>query len=113
MFYVIQFIIGGTVMLLASWLSRSNLHYLSAIITLLPILTLLNMRLQMKSMTDETFHLVQQNAIFGAVGMVLFTGLVFYFTTIWKPSQAVLTALAIYAVFMIAGKPILGMLQHT
>ena len=111
MFYVIQFIIGGTVMLLASWLSRSNLHYLSGIITLLPILTLLNLRLQMKNMTSETFHLVQQNAIFGAVGMVLFTCLVFYFSSIWKPSHAVLCALAIYAVFMIVGKPLMGMLQ--
>ena len=73
MFYCVQFIIGGTVMLLASWLSRSSFHFLSAIITLLPILTLLNLRLQIKNMTDETFHLVQQNAIFGAVGMVLFT----------------------------------------
>ena len=111
-FYVIQFIIGGTVMLLASWLSRSNLHYLSAIITLLPILTLLNMRLQMKAMADETFHIVQQNAIFGAIGMVLFTSLVFYFSSMWKPGQAVFGALAIYAMFMVIGKPIMGMLQH-
>ena len=111
MFYIIQFIIGGTVMLLASWLSRSNLHFLSGIITLLPILTLLNMRLQMKNMTDETFHLVQMNAIYGAIGMILFTGLVFYFSTNLKPGQAVLSALAIYIVFMIAGKPILQFIQ--
>ena len=111
MFYVIQCIIGGAVMLLASWLSRSNLHYLSGVITLLPILTLLNMHLQMKAMTDETFHLVQQNAIFGAIGMVLFTGLVFYFSNIWKPGQAVLCALGIYIVFMVIGKPIMAMLQ--
>lgn len=100
-------------MLLASWLSRSDFHFLSGVITLLPILTLLNLRLQMKSMTDETFHLVQQNAIFGALGMVLFTVLVFYFSSILKPSQAVLSALSIYAVFMIAGKPIMNMIQHT
>ncbi|MCH7322568.1 MULTISPECIES: GlpM family protein [Solibacillus] len=111
MFYIIQFIIGGTVMLLASWLSRSNLHFLSGVITLLPILTLLNMRLQMKSMTAETFQLVQQNAIFGAIGMVLFTSLVFYFSSIWKPGQAVLSALGIYIVFMVIGKPIMAMLQ--
>lgn len=112
MFYVTQFIVGGTVMLLATWLSRSNLHFLSGIITLLPILTLINMRLQMKNMTDETFHLVQMNAIYGAIGMVLFTSLVFYFSTKWNPGQAILTALAIYVVFMIAGKPVLNMLQH-
>ncbi|MEG0384291.1 hypothetical protein [Solibacillus cecembensis] len=112
MFYFIQFIIGGTVMLLAAWLSRSNLHFLSGVITLLPILTLFNMRLQMKSMTDETFHLVQQNAIVGAIGIVLFTALVFYFSGIWKPGQAVMTALAIYVLFMIAGKQVLSMLQQ-
>lgn len=69
------------------------------------------MRQQMKAMTDETFHLVQQNAIFGAIGMVLFTGLVFYFSSIWKPRQAVLFALGIYIVFMVIGKPIMAMLQ--
>ena len=111
MFYVTQFIVGGSVMLLASWLSRSNLHFLSGIITLLPILTLVNMRLQMRNMNDETFHLVQMNAIYGAIGMVLFTGLVFYFSTFWKPGLSVVAALAIYAVFMIVGKPVLQMLQ--
>lgn len=39
------------------------------------------MRLQMRSMTDETFHIVQQNAILGASGMIVFTSLVFLF--IW------------------------------
>lgn len=111
MFYVIQFILGGTVMLLASWLSKSNLHFLSGIITLLPILTLLNMRLQMKNMTDETFHIVQQNAIFGAVGMVLFTVFVFYFSGLWKPSYAILGALSIYIIFMVAGRPLLTLFQ--
>ncbi|MGN7477372.1 GlpM family protein [Solibacillus silvestris] len=111
MFYIIQFIIGGTVMLLASWLSRSNLHFLSGVITLLPILTLFNMRLQMKSMTAETFHAVQQNAIFGAVGMVLFTGFVFYFSSFWKPSHAIFSALSIYVIFMIVGKPLLAYFQ--
>jgi len=110
-FYVIQFILGGTVMLLASWLSKSNLHFLSGIITLLPILTLLNMRLQLKSMTEETFHIVQQNAIFGAVGMVLFTVLVFYFSGLWKPGYAIFGALSIYIIFMVAGRPLLTLLQ--
>ena len=112
MFYFIQFIIGGTVMLLASWLSRSNLHFLSGVITLLPILTLLNMRLQMKSMTDETFHLVQQNAIIGAIGMVIFTGFVFYFSGFWKPTQSILYAITIYACFMITGKYLLSFIQN-
>ena len=104
MFYIIQFVLGGSVMLLAAWLSRSNLHFLSGIITLLPILTLFNMRLQMKAMTAESFHTVQANAIAGAVGMVIFTSLVFYFSSIWKPSNAVLVALAIYSSYMIAMK---------
>ena len=104
MFYVLQFIIGGSVMMLAAWLSRSNFHFLAGVITLLPILTLLNMRLQIKAMTPETFHSVQLNSIVGSVGMVIFTALVFYFSSIWKPSQAVLSALAIYAAYMLIAK---------
>lgn len=113
LFYIIQFILGGLVMMLAAWLSHSNLHFLSGIITLLPILTLLNMRLQIQNMTDETFHIVQQNAIAGAVGMIIFTSFVYYFSSMWKPGQAIFGALAIYAVFMVLSKPVLTIMQQS
>jgi uncharacterized membrane protein (GlpM family) len=111
MLYVSQFIIGGSIMVLASYLSQSKHLFLSGIITLLPILTLLNMRLQIKNMTPETFHLVQANAIYGAIGMILFTSCVFIISNYTKPLHAVGLALFIYIVFMIVGKPIVGWIQ--
>lgn len=111
MLYVAQFIIGGSVMVLASYLSQSKHLFLSGIITLLPILTLLNMRLQIKNMTPETFHLVQANAIYGAIGMILFTSCVFIMSTYTKPLHAVGLSLFVYIVFMVVGKPIVGWIQ--
>jgi uncharacterized membrane protein (GlpM family) len=111
MLYVTQFIVGGLVMVLASYLSQSKYLFLSGIITLLPILTLLNMRQQIKNMTAETFHQVQANAIYGAVGMILFTVLVFFFSNHLKPAAAVLSAVSIYIVFMLFGKPVVTWLQ--
>lgn len=47
-----------------------------AIVTALPILTLINMGMQMKNMKASTFHTVLQNTVLGAIGMLLFyTGL--------------------------------------
>lgn len=111
MLYIAQFIIGGTVMVLASFLSQSKHLYLSSIITLLPIMTLLNLRLQIKNMTPETFHHIQANAIYGAIGMILFTVCIFVLSNYIKPSSAVLLALSIYLVFMLLGKPIVGWIQ--
>jgi len=54
--------------------------FLSGIITALPILTLINMGMQMKNMKEDTFHSVLQNTVFGAVGMLLFTVLAFLLT---------------------------------
>ena len=111
MLYVAQFIIGGSIMVLASYLSQSKHLFLSGIITLLPILTLLNMRLQIKNMTADTFHLVQANAIYGAIGMILFTSCVFIFSSYIKPLHAVGSALLLYIVFMVVGKPIVTWIQ--
>lgn len=111
MLYVAQFVIGGSIMVLASYLSQSKHLFLSGVITLLPILTLLNMRMQIKNMTPETFHLVQANAIYGAIGMILFTTLVFIISAYTKPLYAVGLALSIYALFMIVGRPIVGWVQ--
>ena len=82
---------------------------LSGIITALPILTLINMGMQMKNMKEDTFHTVLQNTVFGAVGMLLFTVLVFLLTSWFKPGISVMSALAVYAVFMLSGKYILSM----
>ncbi|MGE7674421.1 hypothetical protein ACQKMV_12675 [Lysinibacillus sp. NPDC094403] len=109
MLYILYFIVGGTIMVLALLLSQSKYLFLSGIITALPILTLINMGMQMKNMKEDTFHSVLQNTVFGAVGMLLFTVLAFLLTTWFKPSISVISSLAIYAVFMLSGKYIMSM----
>ncbi|WP_418300871.1 hypothetical protein [Lysinibacillus fusiformis] len=108
MLYFLYFLIGGTIMVLALLLSQSNYLFLSGIITALPILTLINMGMQMKNMKASTFHTVLQNTVFGAIGMLLFTVLAFLLTNWFKPSISVMSALAVYAVFMLSGKYILS-----
>lgn len=109
MLYFLYFIVGGTIMVIALLLSQSKYLFLSGIITALPILTLINMGMQMKNMKEDTFHSVLQNTVFGAVGMLLFTVLAFLLTTWFKPSISVISSLAVYAVFMLSGKYIMSM----
>ncbi|MDM5248178.1 MULTISPECIES: hypothetical protein [unclassified Lysinibacillus] len=109
MLYILYFIVGGSIMVLALLLSQSKYLFLSGIITALPILTLINMGMQMKNMKEDTFHSVLQNTVFGAVGMLLFTVLAFLLTNWFKPSISIMSALAVYAVFMISGKYIMSM----
>lgn len=106
--YVLQFILGGTIMLCASLLSKSKYLFLSGIITLLPIMTLVNIYLQMNNMSIKNFRLTQKNAIFGSIGVVIFIGLIFLFTNWLKPLHAVLCALAIYVVYMVGCKFLLS-----
>ena len=109
MLYILYFIVGGSIMVLALLLSQSKYLFLSGIITELPILTLINMGMQMKNMKEDTFHSVLQNTVFGAVGMLLFTVLAFLLTSWFKPGISVISALAVYAVFMLSGKYIMSM----
>lgn len=50
MLYFLYFLVGGTIMVLALLLSQSKYLFLSGIITALPILTFINMGMQMKNM---------------------------------------------------------------
>lgn len=102
--YVIQFIVGGTVMMLAAMLSKSKYLFLSGIITLLPILTLMNLNLQVHNMAPEAFHITQRNGIVGALGMVVLVGCIYVLTNWFKPGQSVLIALGVYVVFMVGSK---------
>lgn len=105
--YVIQFMVGGSVMLLATLLSQSKFLFLSGVITLLPILTLFNLRLQMKNMSSETFHETQRSGIIGAVGMVVMIGMIYLLSGHMKPASAILLGVGIYVIYMVISKIIL------
>ncbi|WP_139488404.1 DUF3147 family protein [Brevibacillus dissolubilis] len=98
--YVSKFILGGCILALATYLSKSNNVFLSGVITTLPIMTLANMSLQMKYMDDQKFHLAQKSGIFGALGLVLFVGCVFLLTNWTRPLYAVLISLVIFVIYM-------------
>lgn len=102
--YIIQFIIGGTVMLLASMLSHSKYLFLSGVITLLPILTLMNLNLQVHNMSQETFHITQKNGILGAIGMIVLMVCIYFLSGFMKPVQAVLIGVGVYVVYMVISK---------
>ena len=100
MSYIVQFMIGGLVMVLASLLSKSKYLFLSGVITLLPIMTLINISLQMKNMSSLDFRITQKNAIFGAFGAVILIGGIYVLSNWVKPLHAVLGAFTIYLLYM-------------
>ncbi|MGE5702383.1 MAG: GlpM family protein [Clostridia bacterium] len=99
--YILQFIIGGTILVCASLLSKSKYLFLSGIITLLPIMTLINVSLQSKNMSIGDFRITQRNAIIGAFGAVIFISSIYLLTKWVKPSDAVIGAVFIYIVYMV------------
>lgn len=102
--YVLQFFIGGTVMLLAAYLSQSKYIFLSGVITLLPILTLMNLNLQVHNMSQETFHATQRNGIIGAIGMIVLMVMIYYCSGFMKPAYAVFIGVGIYVIYMVVSK---------
>jgi uncharacterized membrane protein (GlpM family) len=97
--YVSKFIIGGCILVLATYFSKSKNLFLSGVITTLPLMTLANMSLQMKFMDSGEFHLAQKSGIFGALGLALFVFCVFLLTNWMKPLYAILLSLLIYALY--------------
>jgi uncharacterized membrane protein (GlpM family) len=102
--YVLQFILGGTIMVCASLLSKSKYLFLSGIITLLPIMTLVNIYLQMNNMNLTDFRITQKNAVFGSLGAVILLGVIFTLTNWFKPLYAVICAFIIYIFYMVGCK---------
>ncbi|WP_416653996.1 GlpM family protein [Bacillus amyloliquefaciens] len=107
MSFLIQFFIGGTVMVAAAFLSKSKYLFLSGVITLLPIMTLLNIQLQLKNMSADDFRAAQKNGIFGAFGAVIFISSIFILTNWFKGSHSVIGAFLIYICYMITCKCLL------
>ncbi|MEK4029410.1 GlpM family protein [Pseudobacillus sp. FSL P4-0506] len=101
MSYVVQFAIGGSILVLASLLSKSKYLFLSGVITLLPIMTLINISLQMKNMNLTEFRMTQKNAIVGAFGAVILMSSIFLLSNWVKPLYAVIGASVIYVGYMV------------
>ncbi|MFD2371662.1 DUF3147 family protein [Brevibacillus sp. GCM10020057] len=93
--YVIKFIIGGFIVVLATYFSKTKNIFLSGIITTLPIITLLNMMLQLQYMNTQEFHLAQKSGILGAFGLVLFVASCYVLTSWVKPVYAILFGILI------------------
>ena len=104
MAYILHFFLGGTIMVCASLLSKSRYLFLSGIITLLPIMTLVNIQLQMRNMNIKDFRLTQKSAIFGSFGAVILISLIFILTNWFKPLYAVICAFIIYSLYMVGCK---------
>lgn len=98
--YLAKFLLGGCILVLATYFSKSKNLFLSGIITTLPIMTLANMMLQMKTLDTQEFHLAQKSGIFGALGLVLFVFVIFLLTNWLKPLPAILIALVIEALYV-------------
>jgi uncharacterized membrane protein (GlpM family) len=106
--YVSKFILGGCILALATYFSKSKNLFLSGVITVLQLMTLANMTLQMKFMDSKEFHSAQKSGIFGALGLALFVFCVFLLTNWIKPSYAVLLSVIIYATYLSIYKIILA-----
>lgn len=105
--YVLKFIIGGTLFALMSYFSKSKILFLSGIITFIPVMTLINMRMQMKAMNVREFRITELNGFFGALGAVVLMLSVFLLTIWMKPIHAAIVSVGIYIIYMVSCKYIL------
>ncbi|MDD9149815.1 MULTISPECIES: GlpM family protein [unclassified Sporolactobacillus] len=100
----LKFIIGGTLFVLMSYFSKSKFLFLSGVITFIPVMTLINMRMQMKYMDLKEFRATEFNAVFGAVGAVVLILSVFILTNWFKPVYAAFIAAVLYIIYMLLCK---------
>ncbi len=106
--YLIKFVIGGSIVVLATYFSKTKNIFLSGIITTLPIITLLNMMLQIKYMNTQEFHLAQKSGILGAFGLVLFVASCYVLTTWVRPVYAILFGILILFLYFWMYKQVAG-----
>lgn len=102
--YVIKFLIGGAILVLATYFSKSKNLFFAGIITTLPLMTLANMTLQIKYMDSREFQLAQKSGIFGALGLALFIACCYLLAPWFKPMYAVLISIVIYCVYFLIYK---------
>jgi uncharacterized membrane protein (GlpM family) len=99
--YGLKFIIGGTIFVLMSYFSKSKILFLSGVITFIPIMTLINMWMQMKEMDTDEFRTTEFNGIFGSFGAVVLMFSVFLLTAWIKPVYAAFISVALYIAYML------------
>lgn len=102
--YISKFIIGGCILALATYFSKSKNLFLSGVITTLPLMTLANMMVQMKLMNSTEFQFAQKSGIWGSIGLVLFVFCVFLLSNWMKPLYAILLSLLIYVTYFVVYK---------
>jgi uncharacterized membrane protein (GlpM family) len=99
--YALKFIIGGIIFVLMSYFSQSKMLFLSGVITFIPVMTLINMSMQIKTMSVVEFRAAEFNGIFGAFGAVVLMAAVFLLTGWIRPIYAALIAVAFYGSYML------------
>lgn len=94
--YAFKFILGGTILVLATYFGKSKDLFLAGIITTIPLMTLANMVVQMKLLDPGEFRQAQTAGILGGLGLTLFVAAVYVLTRWFKPSLSVGLAVLIY-----------------
>ncbi|MFT8873007.1 MAG: GlpM family protein [Sporolactobacillus sp.] len=99
--YLFKFIIGGTLFVLMSYFSKSKILFLSGVITFIPVMTLINISMQIKAMDVRQFRQTELNGIFGALGAVILMLSLFVLTNWLKPVSAAWLSVGIYFIYML------------
>lgn len=97
--YVFKFVIGGAILVLATYFSKSKNLFFAGIITTLPLMTLANMTLQLKYLNPQEFQQAQKSGIYGAIGLTLFVAICYFLAPWVKPVYAVLIAILVYCIY--------------
>lgn len=98
--YIFKFIIGGMMLVLATYFSKSKNLFLAGVITTIPIMTLANMTLQVKFLNGPEFQQAQKNGIFGALGLVIFILSCYVLSSWFKPMYAIFLSIPIYFIYI-------------
>ncbi|MFT8710309.1 MAG: GlpM family protein [Sporolactobacillus sp.] len=106
--YALKFVIGGTIFALMSYFSKSKMLFLSGVITFIPIMTLINMGMQMHAMNLREFRTTEWSGIFGAFGAVVLMTSVFLLTNWFRPIYAAVLSVGIYLIYMLSCKYLLS-----
>jgi uncharacterized membrane protein (GlpM family) len=98
--YIIKFIIGGTILVLASYFSQMKNFFWAGIITTLPLMTIANMIVQMSILNADEFHQTQKSGIVGGFGLGLFIFFCFICTYWLNPMNAMLLSIGLYFIYI-------------